>query len=146
MYSRTLQGKNIMIATTSKATAEYLEDALKDLGATVVFSKNSPRKSDNISCISEEIRNHEPKIDALIIYNPNIQEIESQNVILGLAKWAKDQCSVIVCDLCSENAHIQRLAQAGAKYFNSFDISNDQIAFKVTDIVVQHNKSGRSIE
>lgn len=141
MHYPALHGKTVLILTPSKAMAEYFEDALKNLGATVIFSNNSPRQANSVPSIGEEIGKNSAKIDALIIYNSNIEETEIRNVALELAKLSKKQRAIIVCDTCTGKADIQHLLNGGVKYLNSFDLDNAQIAFKVADIIAQQDKA-----
>ena len=138
-----LKEKTVMIATPDRFYASQIKAKIEGLGATVVFSDDSPHYPGNIPSISDEVEKHNPKIDALIIFNSNIELPESQSAALELTKRFKESRPVIVCDTCNHVADIQHLQDAGAKYLNWGKMNPDKIAAAVADAVVQHGKPGR---
>lgn len=140
-----LKGKTVMIATDTTDIAEYLQMSLENMGANVVFSERSPSLSSSVPVISEEVEKHSPKIDALIIFNSNIELPERRATALELIKRLKGSRPVIVCDSCENRVDIQELENAGAKYYNNLNLNPSKIAFAVADAVAQHGKPGKII-
>jgi hypothetical protein len=140
-----LKGKTVMISTRDSFYAQHNKEKMEGLGATVVFSHDSPDHPGNIPSISDEVEKHNPKIDALIIFNSNIELLEPQTVALEMKNRFKKSCPVIVCDDCNRVADIQPLQDAGAKYLNWSRMNPDKIAVAVADAVAQHGKPGRPV-
>jgi len=139
-----LKGKTVMVAAADKYAARHLAKELEKLGATVVYSKRSPHHPGAVPVIEEEVKNHVPKIDALIIHVSNVELEESHDTAVQLIQNLKAHCPVIVCDFCKSKVAIQGLQEAGAKYLNYLDLENNQIAAAVADTVAQQGKAGRT--
>ena len=141
-----LKGKTVMIAegNPNQSLLPSLKQELTEQGATVVVSQHSPRDPKNVSLISEEIANHQPKIDALIVHDLDTSLPSSQIAAVALAKKFKDTLPVVVHDWNDDMRVTQSIENAGAKYLD-FDAPNGKVTFAVADAIAQHGKPGRSV-
>ncbi len=90
------------------------------------------------------VARHEPKINALIISNPDLERRDSQITALALTKKLKEAIPVIVHDSYEAMVVVEQIENAGAK-FVSFKAPDDKIAFAVADAIAQHGKPGKVV-
>ena len=140
-----LTGKTVMIAggMPNESLFSSLKSSLEKQGATVVLSQHSAMNPDNVPLISDEITRHEPKIDALIIHDPDTIGRDSILAAIALKRKLKDTLPVIIHDWPG-NILITQPKEAGAKYVN-FEGPEDKIAFAVADAIAQHGKPGKQV-
>ena len=150
-----LKGKTVMILGTDPTTINRiiakdhgklvpsLINTLKDRGASVVTGSHSANVADNVDLICEEIKQHEPKIDAAIVLHTGMEKRNSQAAAVALTEKLKETLPVIVHDYHDGKVAIQRLQRVGAKYVGLAPY--DTVAHAVADAIAQHGKAGRTI-
>jgi hypothetical protein len=142
-----LKGKTVMIVAPDQYKLHFrgIKTELESLGAKVVYSRNLSFVEKNILEIGDEVEFHNPKIDALIIFNQNIALPSSKIVTIDLANRLKKSLPVIVCDVVGTHRNTQPIQDTGARYLDLSEIGSDRIAFVVADAVAQHGKPGQRV-
>ncbi len=130
-----LKGKTVMIAARDRASSSALKSSLESLGAQIEFIDYIPR---NIIGVCDAVQQHQPKIDALIIYDPDLELKDNQFTVTMLARRLKADCPVIVCDQIHNKADTQPIKDAGAKYLNYRELTPEVMAFTIAHAAAKH--------
>ena len=124
-----------MLAARERGAASNLKEALEQLGAQVVAADYVPL---NIIGVCDTVQQHKPKIDALILYAPDLELNDNQFTSKMLARRLKADCPVIVCDQVHNKATIQPLQDAGVKYLNFRELTPEVMAFTIAHTAAKH--------
>jgi hypothetical protein len=141
-----LKGKTVMILDGgfNSSLLDSLSETLRNRGANIVLGSYSAWKPGEIDLICDEVKQHEPKIDAVIINNTDLTRRDALLTAIGVATTLKTSMPVIAHDFLCKAADMQLVQAAGAECF-SVDNSDNQIAFAVADAIAQRGKPGRTV-
>lgn len=141
MVAAALSNKTVMIATSNKARAKYLQNALEAIGASVVYSCHA---SPNLCALNEagkpafEEASRQRVIPDVMILDYEIDRRSELNAALEVISLLGGKMPIIVSDSCDSFVAIQLVRNSGAKYVDLLAGDPQTFAAAVAETVAQY--------
>ena len=110
------------------------------------MSKYSPSEPDNLPLIAAEIARHEPKVDALIVPNPDKTSRQSVSAVRELDSKIKGRYApeIVLSGQNFSGVHVG--LKTRASYQGDLNgVPEDKILFAVSDAIAQHGRPRRLV-